>query len=112
MTYSNKTKSFTSFEEFSNFHLPLIEQSLESYIYTVSDSRNCLVEAIKHSLLDAGKRIRPLLIIATHYLFENIPTKILPLASAVEMIHTYSLIHDDLPSMDNDDMRQESPLLM
>jgi len=70
---------------------------------------NSLHKAIRHSLLDGGKRIRPILAIAA---FEAVGGKgdyILPFACALEMIHTYSLIHDDLPAMDNDDYRRGKP---
>jgi geranylgeranyl diphosphate synthase type II len=70
---------------------------------------NSLHKAIRHSLLDGGKRIRPILSIAA---FEAVGGKgdhILPFACALEMIHTYSLIHDDLPAMDNDDYRRGKP---
>ena len=70
---------------------------------------NSLHKAIRHSLLNGGKRIRPILSIAA---FEAVGGKgdhILPFACALEMIHTYSLIHDDLPAMDNDDFRRGKP---
>src|SRR4030067_2114295 len=70
---------------------------------------NSLHRAIRHSLLNGGKRIRPILSIAA---FEAVGGKgdhILPFACALEMIHTYSLIHDDLPAMDNDDTRRGKP---
>lgn len=65
-----------------------------------------LKEAMKYSLLAGGKRIRPLLIFATLEAFQKPPSLGLPVACAVEMIHTYSLIHDDLPAMDDDDYRR------
>ena len=67
-------------------------------------------ESVKYSLMGEGKRFRPTLCLATADLFgkEN-HSKVLPLALAIEMIHTYSLIHDDLPSMDNDDVRRGKP---
>lgn len=62
-----------------------------------------------YSLEAGGKRIRPLLLFATLDAFGIDPIKGLPAACAIEMIHTYSLIHDDLPSMDNDDLRRGKP---
>ncbi len=106
---TNPIKDFSSFSEFSNYHLPLIESALTNSIQAVDDERSCLTDAIRHSLLDAGKRIRPLLVIASHSLFSSDVSSILPLACSSEMIHTYSLIHDDLPSMDNDDFRRGKP---
>tara|TARA_Y100001970_G_C14246031_1_gene868273 strand:- start:444 stop:1292 length:849 start_codon:yes stop_codon:yes gene_type:complete len=76
---------------------------------TVTDERSILNDAIRHSLLNGGKRIRPLLVIASNCLFSDDIDAILPLACSLEIIHTYSLIHDDLPSMDNDDLRRGKP---
>ncbi|HWM12119.1 MAG TPA: farnesyl diphosphate synthase [Solirubrobacteraceae bacterium] len=68
-----------------------------------------LVEAMRYSLLAGGKRIRPVLALATAEALGRDPQQILPLAAALEMIHTYSLIHDDLPAMDDDDLRRGKP---
>jgi len=70
-----------------------------------------LVEAMRYSLLAGGKRIRPVLAMATAEALGAEPEAVLPFAAAVEMIHTYSLIHDDLPAMDDDDMRRGMPTL-
>ena len=66
-------------------------------------------EAITYSLDAGGKRIRPLLFLLTYMLKNNDYKSVLPVAAAIEMIHTYSLIHDDLPCMDNDDLRRGKP---
>ena len=68
-----------------------------------------LHKAIRHSLLNGGKRIRPILSIAAFEAVGGKGDQILPFACALEMIHTYSLIHDDLPAMDNDDYRRGKP---
>ena len=68
-----------------------------------------LVEAMRYSLLAGGKRIRPVLALATAEALGRDPEEVLPLAAALEMIHTYSLIHDDLPAMDDDDLRRGKP---
>jgi geranylgeranyl diphosphate synthase, type II len=68
-----------------------------------------LQEAMRYSLLAGGKRIRPVLVLATARALEEEPASMLPLAAAVELIHTYSLIHDDLPAMDDDDLRRGRP---
>jgi farnesyl diphosphate synthase len=69
-----------------------------------SDSK--LVEAMRYSTLSDGKRIRPFLVIASAQIFGVSPIESLNAATAMEFIHVYSLIHDDLPAMDNDDMRR------
>src|SRR5204862_4379020 len=68
-----------------------------------------LEEAMRYSLLAGGKRIRPVLALATAHAIHRDPVGVLPLAAAIELIHTYSLIHDDLPSMDDDDLRRGRP---
>jgi geranylgeranyl diphosphate synthase type II len=68
-----------------------------------------LEEAMRYSLLAGGKRIRPVLALATAGAAGLDPARVLPLASALELIHTYSLIHDDLPAMDDDDLRRGRP---
>ena len=68
-----------------------------------------LVESIRYSLLAGGKRIRPVLVLAFCEAVGGEPEKALPIACAVEMLHTYSLIHDDLPCMDNDSLRRGKP---
>jgi geranylgeranyl diphosphate synthase, type II len=68
-----------------------------------------LEEAMRYSLLAGGKRIRPVLALATARAVDRDPQHALPLAAAIELIHTYSLIHDDLPAMDDDDLRRGRP---
>jgi geranylgeranyl diphosphate synthase type II len=68
-----------------------------------------LEEAMRYSLLAGGKRIRPVLALATARAIGRDPVGVLPLAAAIELIHTYSLIHDDLPAMDDDDLRRGRP---
>jgi geranylgeranyl diphosphate synthase type II len=68
-----------------------------------------LEEAMRYSLLAGGKRIRPVLALATAKALGRDPTRVLPLAAALELIHTYSLIHDDLPAMDDDELRRGRP---
>ena len=68
-----------------------------------------LEEAMRYSLLAGGKRIRPVLALATATAISEPAERVLPLAAATELIHTYSLIHDDLPAMDDDDLRRGRP---
>ncbi|MFP7297709.1 polyprenyl synthetase family protein [Neobacillus niacini] len=88
------------------------KQLLESELRTLVEKLNAppnIKEAMHYSLRAGGKRIRPLLVFATLAAFGKDPKMGLLAASAIEMIHTYSLIHDDLPSMDNDDLRRGKP---
>ncbi len=68
-----------------------------------------LYEAVKYSLKAGGKRLRPALCFSSYEIFKSDVSEILPLAVSIEMIHTYSLVHDDLPSMDNDTLRRGKP---
>jgi geranylgeranyl diphosphate synthase type II len=68
-----------------------------------------LEDAMRYSLLAGGKRIRPVLALATASAIDRAPQEVLPFAAALELIHTYSLIHDDLPAMDDDDLRRGRP---
>lgn len=68
-----------------------------------------LLAAMRHGALGGGKRLRPFLLIETARLFGVAPAEAMPAASAIELIHCYSLVHDDLPSMDNDDLRRGQP---
>jgi geranylgeranyl diphosphate synthase type II len=86
----------------------LVEEALFSYVNTV-EAPQVLLESMSYSLKAGGKRLRPLLVLATLHSFGKSEKIGLPVACAVEMIHTYSLIHDDLPSMDDDDYRRGKP---
>ena len=86
----------------------LIDLYLKTY-FTASSSPSVLHEAMKYSLFAGGKRIRPILALASYEACGGDAKKIIPQAAALELIHTYSLIHDDLPAMDNDDLRRGKP---
>jgi geranylgeranyl diphosphate synthase, type II len=88
-------------------HLRLeVESYLESLRFSGESASGGLEEAMRYSLLAGGKRIRPVLALATAAAIGRDPESVLPLAAAIELIHTYSLIHDDLPAMDDDDLRR------
>ena len=84
------------------------EAALKKY-YTEDEDIRVLLDSERYSLFAGGKRIRPLLTLEFCRMFGGEEEAALPFACAVEMIHTYSLIHDDLPCMDNDDMRRGKP---
>ena len=90
--------------------LNVFESYLSHYAEQVLQSRpNVLSEAMKYSLLSGGKRVRPVLMLAVAEMLKVSFEDVLPYALAIEMIHTYSLIHDDLPAMDDDDFRRGKP---
>ena len=86
-----------------------IEQYLERLVFSCETRTARLVEAMRYSLLAGGKRIRPVLALATAEALGRPSASVLPLAAALEMIHTHSLIHDDLPAIDDDELRRGKP---
>jgi geranylgeranyl diphosphate synthase type II len=78
-------------------------------IFHGSQPSEPIIEAMKYSLMAGGKRIRPVLCLASAEAVGGNPQAVLPAACALEMVHTYSLIHDDLPAMDDDDLRRGKP---
>jgi geranylgeranyl diphosphate synthase type II len=87
----------------------IVDSALERYFPREEEFPSTLQEAIRYSLFAGGKRIRPILSMASFEAVGGKGDKILPFACALEMIHTYSLIHDDLPAIDNDDYRRGKP---
>lgn len=87
----------------------LVNRALEGYLPAVRGPAFQVVQAMHYSLFAGGKRLRPILCLAAAEAVGGDPGEVLPVACALEMIHTYSLIHDDLPAMDNDDLRRGKP---
>lgn len=87
-------------------YLDYINEALEKVLEVKSTPEKTCYEAMRYSLMAGGKRIRPVLSLAVCDLFKKDFSEVISFACAIEMIHTYSLIHDDLPSMDNDDYRR------
>jgi len=87
----------------------LIDEALEKVIPQETDFPQSLHKAMRYALLPGGKRIRPILVMAAYEAVGGTGDGILPYACALELIHTYSLIHDDLPALDNDDYRRGKP---
>ena len=86
-----------------------VEAALEEYFPPVDSYPEVLYQSMRYSLLAGGKRFRPVLTVLTAGVFGSAPEAVLPCACAIEYIHTYSLIHDDLPAVDNDDLRRGQP---
>ena len=86
-----------------------VERYLEDLRFTDDPLTDGLQEAMRYSLLAGGKRVRPVLALATARALGAEPERFLPAACAIELIHTYSLIHDDLPAMDDDELRRGLP---
>jgi geranylgeranyl diphosphate synthase type II len=94
---------------YPDFIVKLINERLEFYIQDYKTIPNILRKSIKYSIKNSGKRFRPVLCLLTANSLNCSYEKVLPTACAIEFIHTYSLIHDDLPSIDNDDLRRGKP---
>jgi farnesyl diphosphate synthase len=86
-----------------------VEAVFSKYLLGPGDGRDRLFEAMRHAGLGGGKRIRPLLAVATGRLFGISEERVIRAGAAIEAIHVYSLIHDDLPCMDDDDLRRGKP---
>lgn len=93
-------------EEFNSYR-KIVDEHLDKFIEVVYP--NSIYEAMRYSLLAGGKRLRPVMAFAVSKLFNVADEVIIPSACAIEMLHCQSLIHDDLPAMDNDDFRRGKP---
>lgn len=89
--------------------LELIEKKLSEYMNISEKPQQRVFDAMAYSLLAGGKRLRPIIMLLVCKMCGGSESSALPFACALEMIHTYSLIHDDLPAMDNDDLRRGKP---
>ncbi len=87
----------------------MVDAYLETIVFSGAAGLGGLEKAMRYSLLAPGKRIRPVLALATARALRADPETFLPLAAALELVHTYSLIHDDLPAMDDDELRRGRP---
>lgn len=98
-----------SIENIMNTNSDIINEHLTKLMQIELKYSQIIVEAMKYSLLSGGKRIRPCIFIEVLKLFNKNYDEYLDIACSIEMIHTYSLIHDDLPAMDNDTLRRGKP---
>jgi geranylgeranyl diphosphate synthase, type II len=87
----------------------LVDQALNHYLDTTNSQPEIIHEAMRYSVFAGGKRLRPVLVLAAAECCGAKPEIALPTAAAMELIHTYSLVHDDLPAMDDDDLRRGRP---
>lgn len=98
--------SKTDFSGMQKLKVEEIEKILQQYLPKQQGYQKLIMEAMTYSLLAGGKRLRPMLMQETYRLFDGDSKAIHPFMAAIEMIHTYSLVHDDLPAMDNDEYRR------
>ena len=97
------------FENYLKTRAALVEKALKAELKKIKNAPQIIIDAMAYSLEAGGKRLRPVLTLAAAEIFGADKKDILPAACAVEMLHTYSLIHDDLPAMDNDSLRRGRP---
>lgn len=99
-----------TFAETMNCYTEQIVRALAEYVTPAQQtSYSVIYDAVSYSAMAGGKRIRPVIVLAFCEMLGGLPAQALPLACALEMVHTYSLVHDDLPCMDNDDLRRGKP---
>lgn len=87
----------------------IVNKELEEYLRKEDCPEKILNNSMEYSLMAGGKRLRPILVLATYKLFKEDIEEAMPFAVAIEMVHNFSLIHDDLPEVDNDDFRHGKP---
>ena len=97
------------FKEKLKVYQEKINEELEKYLRKYDCPEKVLNDAMEYSLMAGGKRLRPILVMATFEIFEKQTVRCMPYAVAIEMVHNFSLIHDDLPGIDNDDFRHGKP---
>ena len=97
------------FKEELKQYQDLINEELSKYIETKTCPEEMLNRSMEYSLISGGKRLRPILVMATYQIFKKDIQECIPFAVAIEMVHNFSLIHDDLPGIDNDDFRHGKP---
>jgi len=99
----------TTIKQYLDERKILVDKALKKFMPRPSGLASDVIRAMDYSLFAGGKRIRPILCIAGAEAVGGSADTVLPVACAIELIHTYSLIHDDLPAMDNDDLRRGKP---
>jgi geranylgeranyl diphosphate synthase type II len=87
----------------------MVDKALNQYLDTTKSDPEIIHEAMRYSIFAGGKRLRPVLVLAAAECCGAKPESVLPTAAAMELVHTYSLVHDDLPAMDDDDLRRGRP---
>ena len=95
-----------NFKEEQKEKVEKIEAILREYLPEANGYQSVIMEAMEYSLMAGGKRLRPMLIRETYRLFDGKEEVVKPFMAGMEMIHTHSLIHDDLPALDDDDYRR------
>lgn len=93
------------FKQELKIYVDIVNSELEKYVRHKKCPEEMLNESMEYSLISSAKRLRPILMISSYKLFKENYEVVFPFAVAIEMIHNFSLIHDDLPAIDDDDLR-------
>ncbi len=102
----SKTEVNMEFKNWFEEKVNIVDEYLAQIVEVKENPQNIIYEAMNYSLLSGGKRLRPVLLLGIYEIYKDDLKGALPFACVMELIHTYSLIHDDLPAMDNDDYRR------
>jgi geranylgeranyl diphosphate synthase type II len=106
---ANQSAANFDLESYMRSRTAAVDRALAGYLKCYPEQSGTIWRAMHYGLFPGGKRIRPILVLAAGEIFAGRRKALLPFACAVEMIHGYSLIHDDLPALDNDDLRRGEP---
>ncbi len=98
-----------NFKEKLKYYQLIVNKELEKYLRKQECPELILNNSMEYSLMAGGKRLRPILVLSTYQIFKDDIERVMPYAVAIEMVHNFSLIHDDLPGIDNDDFRHGKP---
>ena len=104
-----KDKKDFNLQEYLDHYKKVVNKKLKELLPSKDKYPPSIHQSMHYSVFAGGKRIRPILAIATYQMYRNDIEKVLPAACSIELLHTFSLIHDDLPAMDNDDFRRGKP---
>ena len=102
-------RTMNNIKELLKEQIKFTDGYLDKYLAEKDNPQNIIYKAMRYSVFAGGKRLRPILMMNTCKMCGGDVNEVIPFACALEMIHTYSLIHDDLPAMDNDDLRRGMP---
>lgn len=109
MSSKETMQNMADYQKLKREKVAAIEEILTSYLPKEEGYQKIIMEAMAYSLMAGGKRLRPMLMQETYRLFGGTSRVVEPFMAAIEMIHTYSLVHDDLPAMDDDELRRGRP---
>ena len=103
------SKDNNEFEKVLEENIEFVQDVIYKYMPKVEGYQSTVIDAMNYSFMAGGKRLRPIIMLKTYEAFGKNSDIIYPFMAAIEMIHTYSLVHDDLPEMDNDELRRGKP---